>query len=413
MARAHKYRAVVAIGNDAQSAVALKRLALFFDEIRYLRSYVPAVLVSNEGIPNGFERNSEGFYVARDFDYFRDAVSRLFPSRSALAPALIETLDTFSEHGVAVEITPPSPGDTTLGLPLKLIADQLVVLDMQDTRFNEISGTPSEQYHLDRLISRQSLAVIPDDGSAPIAFHPVNEPIAMHDSRLLTEVLCAAQSTGAHPVFITDRHRREMAYRHSQLREAPRQALGLADIIGIDGGTPGTFGEVVFEMANATMLSDAVAARSAEEIVTYRAAMDSSRRKLVSRDLHELSQLVAGNPWSDEVKSEVRRYVTGKLEGDLAEYETRAADVWKKLYGSLSVEVTRAAQFATMAGAAGYLAGAIAPGASPSALMLAGLLAGAARVAPGIVSALVEAMRGRSELRCSSIAYLAGLVHSR
>jgi len=65
-------RAVVYLRNDEAHAAALKRLALFFDEILYI---LPEIYALDEKMLRDgkhFEERRPGVFVVKDFNYFRD-----------------------------------------------------------------------------------------------------------------------------------------------------------------------------------------------------------------------------------------------------------------------------------------------------------------------------------------------------
>jgi hypothetical protein len=299
----------------------IKRLALLFDEVHYL---LPTPSILKFDVAEQWEKagvfSGQG-KPAPDFDFFRDTerAFELLP----LDDQLQEAIDVLGNHGVVIKCE--YPREDSSEADFREVRDLFIALDAADPAFNRLSNTEPTDY---RLLIR-GVQVEWDNGEL-FNFYSVPEPNAVSDSYTISASLYAANALSCFPIFLKPRHRAEIEYRYEQyksglgvLRERYPELISPADFRA-------RFGEVTFTVANSVLASHAISSMSPNDILRYRQELNDARRKYLVNDLMELSNIVTDNPWSTQVRSELERYVYGKLNTDLLKYDEASRDIWGK-----------------------------------------------------------------------------------
>lgn len=407
-------KALVKLRDGRGDSLALKRLALLFDEILYLPPHLPPVI--KETVKAGTEANTidsasfakrlpDGSIDLSCFNYFRDTERFFVLCPESLEPELVDTLGVFDESGITRQ---PSQTEWRQFLEFKnedfdRICDTIASKDVRDENFNLLSGTSASDYE---LFNHLRVITISDSNGNKCTFTCINTPNSITDSYDLTTLLAMAHEISAYPVFLDPRHKKELEYRYEQLldsqRDLGRQYPELVNSLGL----PGRFGEVAYSISNVVFDANVIIERSAEEIVKYRTALRDARRRYLTGDLLELAQIVESNPWGEKTREEIRRYVNGRLNQDIQKYDDQSRQVWEKLFGGLIVEVAEIAKSAAVGGSAGGLLGSIIPNVSSWELVMIGAITGLATEAPKLVKAIVESVLEARKLKRSSTAYV-------
>ncbi len=292
--------------NGAHQSAQLKRLALFFDEIHYV---LPDFWVIKDEVlddPSRVVHEDNGdIRILAGLDPVRDIRPAIPLPFEQLADELQDTLSALVEHGIAKEYD---------AYPLKAggrdhffdrVKHRLAWDDANDPVFARLSGTTDADYHTG--YGTATLALYgdspPGPSSTPTGFKTVYfifPPPALIDSIDITTVLYVAQSTSSFPVFLGPQHRAEVAHRYQRyqagLHVLEEQAPGSVSPADFRA----RFGEVAFALATGVASSELLAAKSVEDIVRYRVAMDDARRRFVSEHLIrnpvERCGIAAGGP---------------------------------------------------------------------------------------------------------------------
>jgi hypothetical protein len=384
-----------------ETANALKRLALMFDEI-YVTPPVANVINSTflEKPEHTTASDGRRLLDASKFNYFRDtteAFELVFDSFSN--QELRETLLVFREAGIIK--TSRSIFDE---LPKEILGlrNRLVSYDITDKEFNRLSRTKPSDYGLGKIYTI-TLMEDGDPEKGEIVVHVLEDPPAVSDSKTITRELITSEHLSSVPVFIEQTHRAEIEYKYSQykeglkiLRKSHPGALAELDF-------KAKLGEVAFLVSNELFDGGALSLCSPEEVVRYRSAMEEARLKYVSSDLVNVASMIKDGPWSEQSRMEVSKYINGKLNVDLKNYETQSKMTYRKFFGQLSTHATGVA----LGGGIGTLLGSVIPNASPWSLILIGSLVGAAREGSQIVKSIVDMWIQKQNDRGSAIAFVA------
>lgn len=416
-------RAIVHINgfdkHGAFQSAQLKRLALFFDEIRYV---LPDFWIIKDEVLDDSERvfrHDNGLIeVIGGIDPVRDTRPAIPLPFDSLADQLQHTLSALVDHGIAQEY------DT---YPLKAggedhffdrVKHRLAWDDASDPVFARLSRTTAADFRTEYIPLTIHFHGDSPFGQSPNGEHSLNiyaviPPSALLDSVDITTVLYVAQSTSSFPVFLEAHHRAEIAHRYQRYQ---------AGLHVLEDSAPGSvfpadfrtrFGEVAFTLANGVASSDLIAEKSVEDILRYRRSMDDARRRFISEHLMEATDLVQDNPWGPQTRDELEKFVRGKLTSEVLRYQEASKVGWERLFGTATVsfaEVSRTALLGGGAGAVGQFGdviGSLLPNVAPWDMALIGALAGAAHQAPGLVKAIVDTILKRQQARRSSIAYVA------
>jgi hypothetical protein len=402
-------RAIVYLENTEADVEHLKRLALMFDEIHFIRPEMTVITEELLRDPERSRKDSEGRLEIFDFNYFRDT-SREY-SLQSLRDDLQETLSVLTEHGIAQDASDwemkESPDNIKI---LKDIRDLMISLDVQDEDFNMLSETTKEDYDLS---SRTLVVQMRDEDGKEFTIYAITSPNAVSDSYELTTSLFMSDRYSSFPVLTNPRHRREMEYRYTQYKKGLKalEKLAAKQVIS-PGDLRVYFGDVVFQVANTVFSPDLLSGKSIVEIVTYRQAMDGARRQYLASDLMELAALVKEDPWSPRLKHETENYVLGKLNSDLIKHENRSKEVWEKIFGAIPVHLAEISRSTALGGTTGGMLGHVIPNTSTWGMVLLGALAGVATEVPKVAKNLTDAVLEVRKERRSSIAYIANFRHS-
>lgn len=392
-------RAVVRLRNSADEAVLLKRLALLFDEIHYVRPLSTSLSKAALADESRYRTDGKGGLEIVDFNYYRDFEHGA--ELLSLDPELDETLSALDEAGVAVhcgrELQTVETDKSYASVRKALIAQ-----DTSDEQWKALTGTDDLSAELARLDVER------DDTGETDYWWFLEEPPAVRYSDAITSTSRLASTVGAAPLF-TDDYRPLLAHRYEQFKSGLHALSKHDPSLGDLGGFDSRFGEVAFGVANAVFSSESLSSRSVDDILRFRSEMDQARRQLVSRDLTDLTGLIGDNPWNRSSRDEVSKYISGKLAGDVATFDVASTGTWEKLYGSLVVRAGGVGQAAGFGGGLGGIAGNVVPHTSAWGMVLAGALAGTAKELPGLMRDVVDAVLESRARDRTGVAYIAKL----
>lgn len=386
------------ISDSAEDATNLKRLALLFDRIEYVRPLASSISEDALADPARFHTENDGVLSVRDFNYFRD-VEHMWALQS-LEPELNETIQALEEAGVAEDVSrlaQNSEADHTY----RQVRDALIAEGINDAAWNALTDTDEQAYDLRHLFARIDVEDV-ETKERRIWWH-VEEPPAVFCGDVIAVTSYLADSRNAIPLFAPD-YRKLLAYWYERYRAGTAAVIGEA---AVGAGYAASFGETAFRVANEVFSSDSLESCSVAEILRFRSEMDTARRKFVSEDLVELTSLVSDNPWSASARAEVLKYATGKLNADIAAYNSQSRTTWEKLYGTLSVRAGKVTAAAGIGGGTGGVAAQIIPHTSAWGMLLGGALLAASKEAPGLAKDVVAALRETSDRNRTGIAYIA------
>lgn len=390
----------------------LKRLALFCDEIRF---YLPSYAIIPEEVFTDQSRvvpAKDGGIVINDFNYFKDVHRGMsLPISTILKEFVFEdrqVLQTLIDLGIAKEMGEAHLSDDKRK-SINHIRDMLISLDIQDKEVNKISGTKPEDYLYNDPLTKFTVQFDEptEDGKNQTEFLIFNEPNAVRDSYDITHSLLMAEVNGYHPIFPIPRHRKLLEYRYKQYikgqkvlaeytgQEPPPSALGR------------NFGELIYTLSNEVFTSDAIDLKSIEDVIKYRNAMKPARDRFFSLAISELTQIIEESPWSTSTIREIKKYIRGKLNPELMRYQDESREIWEKLYGDLTINLSRVVQYSAVGAAGSGILGSVIPGTTMWGLLTLGALAGASKEMPKLVESLVTAILGLQQHRRNSIAYIA------
>lgn len=414
--------ALIKLEDTPQQVLALKRLALLFDEIFYLVPDNWPIISETEGKPlaeaSFAHKLPDGSLDLSEFRFFRDTRFAMGVGVESLHPELRHTLAVLEQSGIAKQFRDHKQLNSITFKEFETIQNQLAAQDAADEEWNRISATTSADY--ERNIFETLLYVtVRFAGQSLNPAKPlrprigdeftvacVNPPPAVYYSRRLFQVLTFAHSRALCPVFTDPHSRAALNYRCKQFFQSQSKLSQQFPSLGSALGFPSRFGEVTYSIANSVFDSDLVSGKTPEEIVKYRVALADARRRYLTGDLLEITQLLDCSPWGKQTEDELRRYVTGRLNQDVAKYDEQSQELWEKLFGSIAVRLSEVGTSAVYGGTAGGLIGNIMPHASTWEVAILGALTGAAKVAPKLVETIVESILEARKLKRSSIAYV-------
>jgi len=219
----------------------------------------------------------------------------------------------------------------------------------------------------------------------------------------------AAEKARGYPVFLSAAERLTIEYR---LRKQERGYHILAEYY------PQYFphfednaklGELTYFISSSLFTPEFIQARSPEEILKIRGALQESRERYLTTQLMELTELVSQTEWGPGLHRKVRHYIEGKLNRDLLKYQDDTKRVMEQLFGKLAVNLSEIASAAVMGGGAGGLLGTIIPHAHSWEMLLLGAAVGAAKQFPVLTKNIIESVLELRSQRKNSIAYISGL----
>ena len=397
--------ALMMLTKGSSATLTLKRLALLFDEVLYLLPGCPPVITETlQGKTldqtSFAQKLPDGSIDVSAFNYFRDTSRPFEFTEDSLDSELRHTLSVFKESGIARPLESRCHGITAE--EFSEIRDRLAARDARDEEFIRISETAPSEYQLFETLKTITLS----GEGGQFSFDTIDPPTAISDSNELSEILVLAHEAGCCPIFSNARQRRELEYRYAQFLDSEAELSLKFPQLGRSLGMMSRFGEVAYSISNSIFDSEVLRVKTPEEIVKYRDALSDARRRYVSGDLIEVTQLVDSNPWSEKTREEVRRYIAGRLNQDVAKYDAQSRAVWEKLYGSIVVRLSEGAKSTVLGGTAGGLVGTVLPHASTWEIVMIGAIAGLANEAPKLVQSLVESILEARKLKRNSIAYV-------
>jgi len=406
-------QAIVRVGHERNGDSAnLKRLSLFFDRILYvLPDYW---LLKDEVIndPRRAERLSDGKLKFRGgIDPFNDTVARAHIPVGQLGGDLDHVLGSLVNAGIAEECEPlaVAAGSTAFDL----IRREIGWLDAEDERFLALSKTTTSA-----LAAEYQRATTVKSSGQEGEVHSIVPSNAMRDSSDLTTTLLTAQLTGSSPIFIRNRQIAELAYRYEQYKDALDTLRDQFGDVLPTSEYKNQLGSVGFHLSNLITDSALIEEQSIEGIVELRASMEDARKHFVSEHLVHSTNLVEGNPWNQEVRDELDRYVQGPLSTALLEYQDESLNRYQRLFGTIpgylaelpqGIAVSAGIELANSTGVTAQLL----PGTiSWFHVVIAGLAVGGRRL-PDFLKDVMATKQAEREARRSSIAYVAAIAQRK
>ncbi len=405
------FKVVLALDGVVDLSGTLKRLVLFCDEIRLLMPKMPVVELSVLEDPSRVRVDQDGNMHLMD-ENFDSAIKYMnFTMPIVLRncePEERDTLQALLEESIVSEFHEREIPEKHQKY-LKELRRLLVSHDVIDPKFNAISETKPEDSGIGHLgpVIRLKPAEEEKGVHDEIQFRLLKISNALRDSYDLTTSLIVSDISGFQPVFPEPRHRRELDHKYSEYRkgvEVLRELVGNQIEIAPSGWK---FGETAYLLSNALFSSSVIANKPVEDVIRYRNAMREARDKFVSITLSELTYMIEQNPWGQSTNDEIRKFVQSALQPRLAKYQDESKEIWEKLFGGLTVNLTNLLRSMTISSAGLGLLGSVIPGTTTLLMLVLGALAGASKEAPKIVENLVALALDLRKHRRNSIAYIA------
>lgn len=246
-----------------------------------------------------------------------------------------------------------------------------------------------------------------------ITFDSLSPPQAIIDSFELTTMLSVGHETGALPVFLEEASARELEYRYEQFKDGRSALETVAPVLARELKTDGRFGEIAYAVATIAITPEDIAKRAPEQILKWRDEFSEARKRYVSTDLTEIADLVEGNVWSEDTRSELERYLRGRFEQDQLNYREQCRCTWEGLFGALTVQGMEAAKYTVLGGAAGGVIGNVMPNATTWELAVCGALVGMVKTVPKVAGAVIESILEARQRKRSSLAYVTRVLRGR
>ncbi|NNB85399.1 hypothetical protein [Corallococcus exiguus] len=375
----------------------IKRLALLFDEIYITPPTLNTIkdsFIKNNTIqtPNGERVN------ASKFNYFRDTEESLsFPLSGFKDSEFRETVHALKEAGILKSTQQPRTPEDINNAKFAIISG-----DIKDKEFNKICRTKPADYDLLKLTGAITIRT-QTEPPADIMLHTVADPPAVEVSKSITGTLIASDHFSSIPIFHSPDHRAALKYKYEQYKLGldilnQYQPSALAEV-----ELRTRIGEVAFSVSNEIFAKGALTLCAADEIIRYRSAMEEARHRYVSEDITGFASLLKDNPWSEQTRLEVTKYIHGKLNPSLAQYDRQLTATYQKLFGQLAAHATNIA----LGGGIATLTGNVIPNANPWHLLLVGSLVGAAKEGAQVVKTIVDLWAQKKNDAGSSIAFVA------
>ncbi len=385
-------RALVTVWQHNHMAAELKQLALLFDEILYIPPH--GFVLSNELLTDTsrFKQVENDNTYIDGFSYARDVVPGFsVPDPQLKGDGLAETVTLLRSASVMrpIQFAPgvwkPLPDD------LVCVMHSLWSSEMEDDSFLRCTGTDRGEF--DKPIEMGHMRLLGKDGREHTTVW-VNPPAAFNVSSDLTMQAYYAEKMDATPVLLSKQFREAWAHR-------AKSCLNLVHLLGRHGdhvqayvSTEHALGAAGYWLSGLLFGSELVDHLNTSDVLKLRKALDEPRRDFVSRHLARLAQMIQDNPWSDKAMDRIRTYVRTELMPDVQRFNQEGKALREEALGKLGVRFAEMAVGITAGGGgAGGLAGALLTGSSFWTLFIlgaAGAAAGAARVAPRLVSDLVD-----------------------
>ncbi|MEW6533197.1 MAG: hypothetical protein AB1473_20370 [Thermodesulfobacteriota bacterium] len=382
------FKTVLYLNNQPHESPHLKRLALFFDEIQYI---APQVYIIEE-------RPKVDAHGGFSFEPFSDCT----PWSVVHLDELQDTLPAFEDAGVAKRVLVPTFDDpmSTFNRVRKYVTQHFA----EDPEFMKLSGTKTLRA---RARSIKAAVINGPVKGTENAFIEVALPNSVQDMLTILNTAYLAHDQSLFPIFPHARQHSELVYLLEQFRiRFPELHKMFPDLI------PGEnydekFAEITFSVACELLSAQELSRLPADKIIELRKELDQPRRRYISSDLMELSDLVKTNPWTEKTKKEIRKYVNGKLNQDIQKYHDMAREIKDKFLGSFSVAASKGGRYAAI----GLMAPGIIGQFLPITLwtMIVTAACGVAVAVPDVVGALAEYIQDRRRLDRNSIAYVVNL----
>lgn len=267
-----KTKALVHLTGVPEEADLLKRLALLFDEIHYVRPQAYTLTSKALADESIIKEVAGGKFVIdiEQFNFF-EHVSKGW-SRLFNAPGdneILSVLNVFEEAGIAFEAKDGAlPEHNDFDAPYNQVRMDLIGKTLGDSIFERLSGTIEDDYDLSQRTTLVTFAGTTEDpNSLKVPF--IYPPKVIADVDEITSSIFIAETYNYAPIFHVERHRLELSYFYdkfinslSYLRESYPEPSVLSD-------QNSRFGEVAFNILNATVSPTAMARRTPQEIISY------------------------------------------------------------------------------------------------------------------------------------------------
>lgn len=406
-----RFKAVIDLqSNDTDLVNNIKRLALFFDEIHFIMPR--GAIIEQEVLEDTskFKRH-KGMIEILDFNFFRDVsyggISLVLNS-SFGNEEISDLLAALKEKGIAKEAT--YEGTKNEKEHIKQLLDNLVLLDIQDERYNEILKVKEEDYDIAKMLNQGKNITVQSESGKLENFKVVFPPDTINNSYDISYNCVVSNIIDGVSIFPLKAQKESIKYKYDKYRlnlkaisEKYPNLLSFSDFNL-------HFGEVSFSLFNRVITSDSISKLSINEILKYREALDESRRLFLSKNLIEISELITENPWNNKTKNEINKFILSKLNQQILDYEAKTELTWRKMYGSISVQLTNISQAAILGGGAAGMLGSIVPNTSTLGMILLGAMGGAIKDSPKVVKSIADAYIESKNNSKSSIAYIANLM---
>lgn len=400
-------RAIIRLENKVHEHELLKKLALFFDEIYY---YLPELyVVRRKGLINGEIHvidltKSTNITQKNFFEFLIDGQEYeiapvLGQSEDSLNDGLKETLLSLHAQGIALR----SPGiheeEEKQFLDLR---KTLALHDAASEDFRNIFAIPSE-YSLQMDLAAKKQPLNNAAFHIPIAILPPS----IHASYATSASLYLSNKTSSFPIFSKTHERQVLEYRYEQYKKGLAKALESSHSLVSEAEFYARFGDVTFQISNSLISSELLSQKTTQEIIKYRSSMQEARLRFISQNLMELTSMAYNNPWDSKTKTEIQKYIYGKLSQDVLQYNDKSKEMWEKLFGTLPNQLAEIPKSAILGSGAGGLLGQLIPHTSSWYMLLLGALIGATTQTPSIVKSIVDVILEDKKERKNSIAYIA------
>lgn len=381
--------------------VHLRRLSLIFDRVHYIAPQIVTLTGDALNNPERAIRTEEGIAIV-DFNYFRDT-ERIWEGIPDSFPHLTRDLEVFTQAGITSQLQLDEIEESgSFAFARNMLVSQAMNDPALLTLVSDMGGT--QEYKI------YTINVTLDDDGKDLKLHAFQSPTVLDDVWEISTLLNAAHRLDFASIEQAPRRQRVMRYYSEQyqsyMSSGSASSSGSEVLLDMNPKYGDALGEVTFRVASSVVSSDLLSEKSAEEIVKYRNSMDTARRRFISSDLTELSDLVRENPWNSGTELEVKKYIRGKFVGDMVSYDNASREVWEKFYGSIPTHIAEITAKSALGGSAGGFVGSIAAiHAWP--LLLAGGLVGAVTQGPKVVRDLSDAILESRKLKRTPISYLA------
>ena len=391
-------RVLVNLWQNDNMAAELKRLALLFDEILYYPPHISVLSNELQTDRSRFKHVGKGFTYIDQFSFARDVFPGVFVSDESLkGDGLATTVINLHAAGVMRPITQDPKVQLLLPDELKNVMHSLWAREMEDETFLQLTRTSKEDFN--KPIEMGGMTLREPDGNE-FSTVWVNPPEAFNVSSILTMQAYYAAEMDATPVLFPTQLQKAWTHRMNKCLQLV-QHLGRQELCSpVYPSIEVALGAAGFWLSGLLFGNDLVEHLSINDVLKLRKALDEPRRDFISTHLTVLAGMIQDNPWSDNSLEKVKTYVQTQLKPAIQRFNQEGKALWESTLGKLSVRFTEMIAGVSAGGGAGGLASSVLVGSSFWTLFGLGAAAGATRVAPKLVSDLVElALESRKRQR--------------